>query len=138
MHLAMLSFNSGCTSIHSHQHDVDPDPLKLQIYTTAEHAQCSPVVQSSNPVQLSSPLFTDSRMNGGMTTPTSSAMTNTNNDLCLSTEDRTVHRAFELVWQGKFETEVQLKVIGRLHHFHLWTGLGLREAWSLGYIPRVT
>ena len=50
-----------CTSIHSHQHDVDPGPLKLQIYTTAEHAQCSPVVQSSNPLQLSSPLFTDSR-----------------------------------------------------------------------------
>ena len=35
--------------------------------------------------------------NSGMTTPTSRAMTNTRNDLYLSTEGRTVKRAFELV-----------------------------------------
>ena len=35
--------------------------------------------------------------NSGTTTPTSRGMTNTRNDLHLSTEDRTVQRAFELV-----------------------------------------
>ena len=35
--------------------------------------------------------------NSGMTTHTSRAMTTTRNDLYLSTEDRTVQRAFELV-----------------------------------------
>ena len=56
--------------------------------------------------------------NSGVTTPTNRSRTNTCNDLYLSTEDRTVKAG--QVWQGKFETEVQLKVVGRLHHFHLW------------------
>ena len=34
------------------------------------------------------------KLNSGMTTPTSRAMTNTRNDLYLSTEDKTVQRAF--------------------------------------------
>ena len=69
VYLLHVSTQTAPEKTHVRPLEVPPCTLSLVVPTrlsqahsssTAEHAQCSPVVQSSNPVQLSSPLFTDS------------------------------------------------------------------------------